>query len=102
MRILELMAPSRQVTGKCNGIPGVGILPESVLEDSVRDLGNCTLHCSLSPTDSFEFRNPEGYKVRGHQQAVGKLHLKSHSKLRINMKNEAPQPMCEKRGNESL
>lgn len=57
MRILELMAPSRQVTGKCNGIPGVGILPESVLEDSVRDLGNCTLHCSLSPTDSFEFRN---------------------------------------------
>ena len=57
MRTLELMAPSRQVTGKCNGIPEVGILPESVLEESETwEIVHSTA-ALLSPTDSFEFRN---------------------------------------------
>lgn len=41
-------------------------------------------------------QNPKGYKPRGRWQAVGKLPLKFRSKLRMNMKNEAPQPTCEK------
>ena len=41
-------------------------------------------------------QNPKGYKARRHWQAVGKLPLKFRSKLRMNMKNEAPQPTCDK------